>query len=96
MDRQVLETRWLQLTRQTLPSVARDRGWPIHLDHCFQRVLLDNAVGGFWRDHIAPPAYRTAPDDLLAKAIDLGEAAFAGEVDMSALDAKSMRWRGKL
>ena len=96
MDRQALETRWLELTRHTLPSVARGRGWPVHLDHCFQRILLDNAVGGFWRDHIVSPAYRNAPDDILARAVDLGEAALAGEADMATLNTNSLRWRGKL
>ena len=96
MDRNALETRWLDLTRQTLPSVARRQDWPVHLDHCFQRILLDNAVGGFWRNHIAPPAYRNAPDKVLAKAVDLGEAALAGETDMAVLNANSLRWRGKL
>ena len=96
MDRQTLETRWLELTRQTLPSVALRRGWPVHLDHCFQRILLDNAVGGFWRDHIATPAYRNAPEDILARAVDLGEAALAGEADMATLNTNSLRWRGKL
>ena len=96
MDRQTLETRWLDLTRQTLPSVAKGRRWPVHLDHCFQRILLDNAVGGIWRAHIAPPAYRNAPDDILARAVDLGEAALAGEADMATLNTNSLRWRGKL
>ena len=96
MDRKALENRWLELTRQILPSVASGRGWPIHLDHCFQRVLLDNTVGGFWRDHIAPPAYRNAPDDILARAVDLGKAALAGEADMATLNTNSLRWRGKL
>ena len=76
--------------------MARGRGWPVHLDHCFQRILLDNAVGGFWRDHIAPPAYRNATDEILAKAVDLGEAAHVGKVDMATLNVNSLRWRGKL
>ncbi|WP_343346227.1 RNA 2',3'-cyclic phosphodiesterase [Sphingomicrobium sp. XHP0239] len=45
MKRETLEKRWSELTREELPACAAERGWPIRFDHCFQRVLLDNAVG---------------------------------------------------
>ena len=40
-DRAALESRWLRLTRVDLPAQADARGWPVSLDHCFQRILLD-------------------------------------------------------
>ena len=95
MDRSALETRWLTLTRETLPAAAAKRGWSVRFDHCFQRILLDNAVGGFWRDHIEPPAYRNADDGVLGDAIQLGEDALGGRADMHALNAQSLKWRGK-
>ena len=48
--RAALEAEWLALVRHDLPALAVPRGWPITLDHCFARVLLDNAVGGCWYD----------------------------------------------
>jgi hypothetical protein len=76
--------------------VAASRGWPIRLDHCFQRVLLDHAFGGAWYDHVAGrPAYRAAAADALARAVALGEAALAGTQDMSTLNARSLAWRGR-
>lgn len=96
MDRQALETRWLQLTRERLPGLARERGWPVRLDHCFQRILLDHAVGGRWYDRVAGrPAYRHLDDASLAAAIALGEAVAAGDADLHALNAQSLRWRTK-
>ncbi len=92
----MLEARWFALTRETLPAVARERGWPVHLDHCFQRILLDNTVGGPWRNAIPAPAYRNATDQQLNAAIALGEAALQGDADLSALNRQSLAWRGKL
>ena len=93
--RVALEARWFVLTRATLPALARARGWPIALDHCFQRVLLDNACGGRWTDTIARPAYRNAPVDLLERALALGEEVVARAADLDALNDRSLRWRGK-
>lgn len=91
-----LEARWLTLTRETLPGLAAERGWPVRADHCFQRILLDNACGGRWYDHVAGrPAYRHADDAVLARAVALGEAAVAGEADLHALNRASLAWRGK-
>lgn len=95
-DRAALEARWLDLTRRTLPGVARERGWPVVADHCFQRILLDHAFGGVWYDHVAGrPAYTHAHAAALERAVALGEAALAGEVDMAALNRQSLAWRGK-
>lgn len=72
------------------------RRWPIRLDHCFQRVLLDHAFGGRWYDYVAGrPAYRAAPEDALARAVALGEAVLAGTADLPALNARSLEWRNK-
>ncbi len=92
--RATLEARCLHLTRVTLPDLAVTRGWPIRADHCFQRILLDHAVGGCWYDHVTGrPAYRYADPGALTRAIALGEAAFAGEADMAALNRQSLAWR---
>ncbi len=95
-ERATLEARWFALTRETMPAVAKAQAWPVRLDHCFQRILLDNAVGRPWRDAIAAPAYRNATDQQLSAAIALGEAALDGKADLSALNRQSLVWRGKL
>ena len=96
MDRPALQDRWLRLTREELPALAAARNWPVNLDHCFQRVLLDHAVGGRWYERVVGrPAYRCIAADLLARAVALGEAVAAGEQDLAALNRQSLRWRGK-
>ena len=94
--RATLEAEWLHLTRIVLPGLARERGWPVSADHCFQRILLDDAVGGCWYDHVTGrPAYRHLPDGLLAHAIASARAMAAEEADLVAMNARSLAWRGR-
>jgi hypothetical protein len=94
--REILEQQWLNLTRVRLPEAAPQRGWPIHNDHCFQRVLLDNACGGHWAETILRrPAYRHATDAILIAAINLGLAVLGGTVNLHILNECSLKWRAK-
>lgn len=93
-DRAALEAAWLMLTKVEMPALASARDWPVSADHCFQRILLDNAVGGIWYDAIPQrPAYRHAEAAVLARAIALGRAAIEGSADLHALNARSLAWR---
>lgn len=93
-DRRIV---WRDLVERRLPEAARDgRDWPVRLDHCFARILLDHACGGPWRDQVRPPAHANLPADRLEAAIALGEAVLAGEADLHALNRRSLAWRGKL
>lgn len=92
--RAALEARWRALVGEVLPGLARPRGWPIGLDHCFARVLLDTAFGGIWYGFVAGrPAYRAMPLDALQRAVALGEAVAAGRADLATLNARSLAWR---
>lgn len=94
MTRLALEAEWLDLTRRELPALAAERRWPVRADHCFQRILLDNAVGGIWYDAIPErPAYRHADAALLARAVALGRAVIAGDADLDGLNRRSLAWR---
>ena len=98
MDRAQTEQAYLHLVKQALPARAREDRWVLRLDHCFGRVLLDHAVGGCWYDALdrRRPAYRQLTDDQLAGAVALGERLLAeGDPLLRALDAQSLRWRGK-
>ena len=93
-DRSIAEARWLKLTRETLPAVARARRWPVETDHCFQRIFLDNASGGVWYDRIpGRPAYAHADRGVLDRAVALAEAALAGEKELDLLNRRSLAWR---
>lgn len=93
-DRAALEAQWLELTRDILPALARERGWPVRYDHCFQRILLDNTFGGVWYDYIAGrPAYARASDEAIDRALLLARACVAGTADLVELNRKSLYWR---
>lgn len=93
-SRRELEAAWLELTRDTLPEIAMSRCWPVTADHCFQRILLDNAVAGCWYDHIKQrPAYAHASIDTLSRAVALGQAVMDGNEDLVALNSRSLAWR---
>ena len=96
VTREELESRWFALTREQMPALAKQRRWPVRFDHCFQRILLDNACGRPWREAIEAPAYRNASEALLQQAIALGEAAQSGDADLEELNRRSLKLRGKL
>jgi hypothetical protein len=88
-------TEWFDLTERRLPALAKRKKWPIRFDHCFQRVLLDNAVQGCWYDHFEKPAWKHAPPEILARAILVGQRAEAGRERMHLMNDQSLVWRGK-
>lgn len=89
-----LRARWRDLVDARLPAAASARpDWPVRHDHCFARILLDNACGGPWRESVPPPAWVNMPAQRLARALDLGEAVLAGTADLAALNRRSLAWR---
>ena len=94
---EALRARWLRLIRRDLPDAAADRpDWPIRLDHCFARVILDHVCGRPWREVLAAPAYKAMSAEQLERAIAAGEAILAGAADLDALNRESLVARGKL
>ena len=88
--------RWRDLVERRLPEAARHRlDWPVRLDHCFARILLDEACGRPWRELVRPPAWRNLPLERLEAALALGEAILRGEADLRALNECSLARRGK-
>ena len=91
-----LRARWRDLVGRKLPAAAACRtDWPVRLDHCFARILLDDAVGRPWREAVPPPAWRNAPIGALARAVETGEAVLAGTADLGALNRRSLALRAR-
>ena len=95
-DRVRMEAEWLAITRDTLPALAEARRWPVSVDHCFMRILLDAVHEGRWDKAVqGRPAYKHIHAARLAAAVALAERVVANEADLSALNAQSLAWRGK-
>ncbi len=95
-----LRATYLRLARERLPALAAEAGdWPIRLDHCFMRVVLDHVFGGPWHDHLdrrKGPAYRQMTADQLRAAIGIARRIEAGGRDvLIPLNRRSLIWRGK-
>ena len=93
-----LERRYLALVREDLPAAARAGGWRLRADHCFARVLLDDAVGACWYDVLDRRriAFRQLTGAQLAGAVRLAERLLVeGEPLLAELDDRSLTWRGK-
>ena len=90
--------RYRVLVRVELPAAARAGGWVLREDHCFGRVLLDDAVGGCWYDVLdrRRTAFLQLTDEQLSGAVALGERLLVeGDPLLRELDERSLAWRGK-
>ena len=93
---------YLSLTRHALPEAARRANasgdaWPITLDHCFMRVVLDHLFGQRWDaaiDRRDGPAYRQLNATQLHNAISIAESMLDGGGErVRTLDDASRRMR---
>jgi hypothetical protein len=99
VDLTALRERYRTLVDEQLPAAARRaEGWPIHRDHCFARVVLDNVFEGVWYDHVdGRPAYEHLSADELKTAIDTAERMLqSGAPLVAQLNEQSLRWRDEL
>ena len=103
--------RWTHLYTTTLPALARSKSpsqpdWPVHLDHCFARIILDAVIGNStstrlgetptpWTAKLKSPAVKHMSKSQLDECISLGEGIASGKANLVQLDEKSLAVRGK-
>ena len=98
-DLSQLRNTYRRKVHEELPERAQNSdNWPIHLDHCFGRVVLDNLFEDEWYDHVdGRPAYEHLSTQQLGAAIDIADRMLAdGRPAVERLNENSLRWRGKL
>lgn len=93
--RQHLTRQLNQLTEQTLPKLAKERGYPVHLDHCFKRIVYDASMGAKWDTKVKAPFCRNAPLGQLMVAIAIAQGIVDQGLDIHALNNLSLAYRGK-
>ncbi|KAF1823039.1 uncharacterized protein K489DRAFT_380434 [Dissoconium aciculare CBS 342.82] len=102
-DLEDLRSQWTHLYHDFLPSMAKSKDpaqphWPVQLDHCFARIVLDNVIGKGsqpWTDVLGKPAVRNMSSGQLREVIALAEKIADGKVDLVELDEASLSARGK-
>lgn len=93
-----LRAEYNRKVNESLPDRAQNgNGWPIHLDHCFGRVVLDNLFEDEWYGHVdGRPAYENLSPQELRDAIRIADRMLEGGPSVAEeLNRNSHRWRGK-
>lgn len=92
------QTRYLELTNQVLPELARQRQFPVKYNHCFQRIVLDNLFGCCWYEVLRgkDPAYEQLTEAQLERAIAIAESMISQTDEHThQLNQNSLGWRRK-
>lgn len=97
-----LQEQWSILYSEQLPRLAKARDrvqskWPVSLDHCFARIILDNAIGkdAPWTNRLPQPAIKNMSAAQLHAAIDLGHKIATGAANLDDLNKHSLELRGR-
>ena len=93
-----LEVHYKRLFNVDLPAIGRREKWPVWLNHCLLRVALDNYCGKCWYDvwNQRKGALKSMTSDDIHGVIMIGERMRKdGRQLVQALNANSLRWRGK-
>ena len=94
-----LRSQYLDLVNNQLPNIAINRHFPVRLNHCFARIILDNLFGDIWYNHLSgkTPAYQQLTEKQLEGAIQIAENIinYPNRV-INNLNNNSLNWRGTL
>lgn len=101
-----LRTEWSELVNKTLPAAAKAKDpaqkvWPVTLNHCFGRIILDRILGKGekqWKEAVAKPrvpAVKQMTEEELSACCHLAKQILKGDVDLVQLDEASLRVRKK-
>ncbi|MCJ1380338.1 hypothetical protein MMC17_003441 [Xylographa soralifera] len=99
----LLRTTWTTLYSHTLPTLALSHApsqptWPVHLDHCFARIIYDAVIGegvAPWPTRLKSPAVAHMSAAQLQACIAMGDDIAAGRVGLADADEQSLAARGK-
>lgn len=100
MDIEQLRIRYLKLVNQELPTLAKQRQFPVKFNHCFARIILDNLFGCCWYEAIdrqKGAAYKQLSIEQLQEAIEIAEAIIdRPDSYIQQLNLNSLRWRNQV
>ena len=95
-----LRQRYLELVNKELPTLAKQRQFPVRFNHCFARIILDNLFDRCWYealDRKQGAAYKQLSPEQLQKAIAIARSIIdCPNSYIEELNQNSLRWRNKL
>ena len=102
-----LQAEYKDLINHQLPKRARahnqshqDRSkrYPVHLNHCFGRIILDTLFNDCWYRHLNKntPAFRQLNQAQLQQAIQIAKRLLESPEQTRELNTQSLQHRGKI
>ncbi|HEY9768566.1 MAG TPA: hypothetical protein V6C71_08670 [Coleofasciculaceae cyanobacterium] len=76
MNIEQLRKKYLKLVNEELPARAKQREFPVHFNHCFARIILDNLFNRCWYEVIdrqQSAAYKQLSVEQLERGVCLAE-----------------------
>ncbi|MGV2831810.1 hypothetical protein [Myxosarcina sp. GI1(2024)] len=100
MNIEQLRKKYLKLVNEQLAAQAKKRDFPVSLNHCFARIILDNLFNCCWYEAIdrkQDAAYKQLSVEQLERAIEIAEAIIdKPDSYIRELNQNSLRWRNKI
>lgn len=84
---------YFKYTTEILPGMATAEGWAAMEDTHFQRIILDNVLGGVWYGRVKEPAILHLSKSQLKKAARMAQDLAEGRLDFAELNERSLGWR---
>ena len=96
-DLNELRARYLELINDILPSISIARGFPVNLNHCFGRIVLDNLFQGCWYNYLTVgrvAAYKQLDLAQLQQAVNIAKSLVdLPTAHIVSLNNQSLQWR---
>jgi len=84
---------YFRLTSEVLPKKAAEENWPAIEESHFQRIILDNVIGGVWYGKLKEPAVMHMSRSQLKKAVKMADDLADGTLNFDDLNEPSLQWR---
>lgn len=92
-----LRRQYLHYINVVLPSISsNNKKYPVHLNHCWARIILDNICNDKWSNVLSKPAYKSLNKHMLERAIKMAEGIIESSDLAVYLNNRSLGFRNKL
>ena len=76
-----------------MPKKALEENWLATQEEHFQRIILDNVIGGVWYGKLREPAVLHLSKSQLKKAVKMAQDLASGFLSFDEINEPSLNWR---